>query len=423
MDVKDFVDKVKVYLKAGDGGNGCASFRREKYVPFGGPDGGNGGDGGSIYIVASKDLNTLTRLALNPHIKAESGEHGKGSNKFGKKANDLFVYVPIGTVVKDIQGNVLCDLIKDGDKFLAAKGGCGGRGNAAFKTSVNKAPSFFEKGEKGEEKTLILELLVIADIGIIGFPNAGKSTFLSRITKATPKIADYPFTTLNPNIGVCFHKGRSIIVADIPGLIEGASEGKGLGDNFLKHISRTKILLHLVDPLGFYNVNPIKSIEIINKELKKYSPELMKKEKIIAINKSDIIQSLKIYEKIKKKYKKDKVFLISAVTGTGINPLLDYILQRIDKIKPDEKKISIVKKVIKMEKGFEIEKYGEKFCVKGLSVEKIVDKTDLNNEEALKRLFNIFRKIGLIKELLKKGIKEGDTVLIGKEEFIWKNYY
>ncbi|MCX7647192.1 MAG: GTPase ObgE [Elusimicrobiales bacterium] len=423
MDIKNFVDEVKIYVKAGDGGNGCVSFRREKYVPFGGPDGGNGGKGGDVYIEASKEFNTLTHLALNPHIKAERGEHGKGSNKYGKNAKDVLIYVPCGTVVKDIKGDIIADMLNHGEKILIAKGGNGGRGNAMFKSSINRAPDFAEKGEKGEEKTILLSLRVIADIGLVGFPNAGKSTLLSRITKATPKIADYPFTTLNPNIGICMYKGKTLIVADIPGLIEGASEGKGLGHEFLKHISRTKLLIHLVDPMGYYDITPEKSIKIIDKELKKYSEEVYSKTKILAVTKSDITGSEEVYKKIKSKFKKNKVFLISSVTGKGINEMLDYVISAISKIKSDYHKPAEENNLIKVDRGFEIVKKEGIFFVYGLEIEKMVNKTDINNETAMKRLFNIFKKIGLIKQLLKKGIKEGDSVIIGKTEFVWKNEF
>lgn len=421
MEIKNFIDEVKIYIKAGDGGNGAASFRREKYVPFGGPDGGNGGKGGDVYIEASKDFNTLTHLALNPHIRAERGEHGKGSNKYGKKAKDTVIYVPCGTVVQDINGKIIADMINHGDRILIAKGGAGGRGNAMFKTSTNRAPDFAEKGERGEEKTILLSLRVIADIGLIGFPNAGKSTLLSRITNATPQIADYPFTTLNPNIGVCFHKGKTLVVADIPGLIEGASEGKGLGHEFLKHISRTKLLIHLIDPSGFYDIKPLDSVNIIAKELKKYSTDVYLKERILAVNKSDITGAEEVYKKIKSKFKKNRVFLISAVTGKGINEMLDYVISKIDKIKVKYEKIEINPDILKVNKGFEIVKKNDSFYVYGESIEKLVYRTDINNETAVKRLLNILKKIGLIKQLLKSGIKEGDTVVIGGTEFIWEN--
>lgn len=421
---KEFLDKIKLYLKAGDGGNGCVSFRREKFVPLGGPDGGNGGKGGDIYIVASKDINNFIHLSFKPHIRAEDGEDGKGSNMDGKSANDTFIYVPCGTVVKDENENFICELLKDGEKFLIAKGGRGGRGNSSFKSSVNQAPDFREMGEKGEEKTIILELKLIADVGLVGFPNAGKSTFLSRVTKATPKIADYPFTTLSPNIGVCFYKGKSFIIADIPGLIEGASKGKGLGHEFLRHISRTKILLHLVDPYGFYDIDPLNGIKIIENELKEYSTTLSKKKKIIVINKADLTGSDEVYLKIKKKYKNRKVFLVSSVTGQGIQELLDYLVSIIDKISLEDEKENLNErkvKVIKVEKAFSVEKKNGKFYIYGKKIENLCARTDTSNENALRRFFNILKKIGVVKELFKNGIKDGDTVVIGNFEFEWKD--
>lgn len=428
MDIKEFVDEVKVFLKAGDGGNGCVSFRREKYVPFGGPDGGNGGSGGNIYFVASKDINTLTHLALKPHLRAENGEHGKGNNKYGRKAEDLIIYVPCGTVIKNLDGEILADLVNDGDRFLAARGGKGGRGNATFKSSINQAPDYAEKGEKGEERVYKLELSLIADVGLVGFPNAGKSSFLSRVTKASPKIADYPFTTLNPNIGVCLYKNNSFVIADIPGLIEGANKGKGLGDKFLKHILRTRILLHIIDPMGYYDIDPLKGIGILKKELEGYSKKLVKKERILVVNKADLPVAEEVYRKIKNKYKKHKVFLISAVTGYGVEKLLDYLINKIAEIKKRESEQTVDKKsevkVIKVEKGYEITKVSEdKYIVRGQSVERLVGITDLDNKNAVRRLFNIFKKIGLIKSLKKHGIKENDTVIIGDAEFIWKTYY
>ncbi len=421
--LKDFVDVVKIYVKAGNGGDGCVSFRREKYVPKGGPDGGDGGKGGDVVIVASKSYNTLTHLAFHPHIKAEDGKSGSSGNKKGRDGDDCFVYVPPGTVIKDAAGNVIADLTRDGDKIVVAKGGRGGRGNTAFKSSTNQTPLIRELGEQGEKKTLILELMLIADVGLVGFPNAGKSTFLSRVTSAKPKIADYPFTTLKPNLGICIHKNVSFVIADIPGLIEGAWQGKGLGHEFLRHIERTKILLHLVDPTGYYDIDPLSSIKIIENELKNYSEKLIKKPRIIAINKSDLPNAEEVFKKVKKKYKKD-IFLISAVAGSGINELLDFIIKKLSeryedndyKYKKEEKV-----KVVKVERGFEIEQKDGVFYVKGRTVERVVGMTDKENEESIKRMYKILSKIGVIKELKKRGIKEKDTVIIGGFEFEWKN--
>ncbi|MCX7905547.1 MAG: GTPase ObgE [Elusimicrobiales bacterium] len=422
--IKDFIDKVWVYVKAGDGGNGCVSFRREKYVPKGGPDGGDGGDGGNVIIKASRSYNTLTHLSYSPHIKAENGENGGSGNKKGRKGKDTIIMVPCGTIIKDEKGNIICDLIDDGAEVLVASGGKGGRGNASFKSSVNQAPVIRELGEKGEEKKLVLELLLIADVGLVGFPNAGKSTFLSRVTSAKPKIADYPFTTLKPNLGICRHKEKYFVIADIPGLIEGASKGKGLGHEFLRHIERTKILLHLVDPNGYFGIDPLLSIRIIENELKNYSTKLLKKPKIIAVNKADIgYIAFDFFKKIKNEYKKD-VFLISSVTGEGIDNLLDriiFLLSDVDSKHSLEINLGEKVKTIKVEKSFKVEKKNNIFYISGKSVEKIASMTDMENEEAVKRMYKILKRIGVVKELKKNGIKNGDTVIISKFEFVWND--
>ena len=421
VNLSDFIDKVKIYVKAGDGGDGCVSFRREKYVPKGGPDGGDGGDGGDVIIKASRSYNTLTHLAYHPHIRAENGKSGGSGNKKGKDGDDAVVYVPCGTVIKDVGGEVIADLVDDGSSIVVAKGGLGGRGNAFFKSSINRSPTIKERGERGEERTLFLELLLIADVGLVGFPNAGKSTFLSRVTSARPKIADYPFTTVKPNLGVCIHKETTFVVADIPGLIEGASDGKGLGHEFLKHIERTRILLHLVDPLGYYGIDPISSIGIIERELEKYSPKLIKKPRIIAINKSDIGDFKSIAYEVKKKYGKD-VFLISSVTGEGVNDLLDHIVRILSKVKqqsPKEESEIPKERVVKLEKGFNVEKKDSVFYVTGKAIEKIINRVDLKNDESVKRMYLMFKKIGLVRELKRKGIKNGDTVVICGNEFNW----
>jgi GTP-binding protein len=419
----EFVDFAKIYVKAGDGGNGCVSFRREKYIPFGGPDGGNGGKGGDIYIIAKSDINTLTHIANHPHVRAKSGEHGKGSNLYGRKGEDEIIYVPCGTIIKE--GNlILADLKKPGDSFLAAKGGKGGRGNLAFKTHKNTAPKFCEMGQKGEEKILTLELSLLADVGLAGFPNAGKSTLLSKTTLARPKIADYPFTTLSPNLGVVKHKMNTFLMADIPGLIENAHEGKGLGHLFLKHIMRTKIIIHLIDPMGFSQIDPIKGISIIENELKRFSKIFDTKEIILAVNKADLPEAEKIYKKIKNKYKKRKVFLISSITGNGIDKLFDYIIERLPKIPNQDiyEKNEIKDDNILIKKGFFIEKISENtFKITGKEVEDLAYMTNFEHEEGVKRMINIFKKIGLIKALKNYGIKEGDLVKIVNKEFEWQD--
>ncbi|MCX7641107.1 MAG: GTPase ObgE [Elusimicrobiales bacterium] len=422
--IKNFIDIVNIYVKAGDGGNGCVSFRREKYVPKGGPDGGDGGNGGNVIIKASKSYNTLTHLAYHPHIKAENGGNGGSGNKKGKNGSDINIIVPCGTVIKDENGNVIADLVEDGREVCIAVGGRGGRGNASFKSSINQAPAIRELGEKGEEKKLTLELLLIADVGLVGFPNAGKSTFLSRVTSARPKIADYPFTTLKPNLGICRHKEKYFVIADIPGLIEGASKGKGLGHEFLRHIERTKILLHLVDPHGYFGIDPLSSIKIIEEELKNYSTKLLKKPRIIVVNKADVgFVAFDFFKKIKNRYKKD-VFLISSVTGEGIDNLLDriiFLLSDIDSKQSLEINQTENVKKIKIERGFKVEKKNSIFYISGKSVDKIINMTDTENEEAIKRMYKILKRIGVVKELKKNGIKNGDTIIISKFEFVWND--
>ncbi len=324
-----FVDEAEIFVKAGDGGNGCISFRREKFIPKGGPDGGDGGDGGNVIFRASQNLNTLLDFRYKKKYLAEDGKPGQGKNKHGKSGNDLIIPIPVGTVIKDIDKNiVIADLIKDGDEALVARGGMGGRGNAHFATPVRQTPRFAEKGTAGEVKHIRLELKLLADVGIIGFPNAGKSTLLSVISAAKPKIADYPFTTLVPNLGVVkFQDFKSFVVADIPGLIEGAHKGEGLGHSFLKHIERTKLLVHLVDLSYLGHKRPLKGFDIINNELKMFNEELAKRPQIVVIGKmdmNDVRKRSKRYENYftKKGY---KVFKISSATREGLGDLLFYI--------------------------------------------------------------------------------------------------
>jgi GTP-binding protein len=333
-----FVDQVKIYVKAGDGGNGCMSFRREKFVARGGPDGGDGGDGGSIFLEADENLVTLLDLRYRPHIVAQRGRHGKGKNATGKAGEDVIVRVPLGTVVSDDQG-VIADLVKAGQRALVARGGKGGRGNQHFATPTNRAPRRHEPGAPGEEKTLILELKLIADVGIIGLPNVGKSTLLSRLTAATPKIAPYPFTTIHPNLGVQqTAEGEIITFADIPGLIEGASRGAGLGDRFLRHIERTKLLVHLIgaDEQAFSPDDLLYEYHLVREELRAYSALLPQKPSILALNKIDLLPkpAKKTLEGIKAAFKKEKMSLIpiSAQEGTGLDALLKRILAELRRI-------------------------------------------------------------------------------------------
>ncbi len=328
-----FVDEIKIKVKAGDGGRGCISFRREKFIPKGGPDGGNGGDGGDVIFVATTSYNTLSHLRGKKLIKAKRGEHGRGKDQYGKKGEDAIVYVPVGTIVKDLKtGEVIADLIEDGMKVVVAKGGKGGRGNKCFVSPTNRAPYYAEEGKPGEEKELLLELKLIADVGLIGYPNAGKSTLISVISNAKPKIADYPFTTLTPNLGVVdYNEKFSFVVADIPGLIEGASKGKGLGLQFLKHIERTKIFVHLLDSTILDADKILQRYHSIRNELKNYNPELLNKKEIVVITKIDAIpeDALKqIISKIKEEIKRDPI-PISSVAKKGLDKLISKIYENL----------------------------------------------------------------------------------------------
>jgi len=332
-----FLDKAKIYVKAGDGGNGCIAFRREKFVRFGGPSGGDGGKGGDVILQADKRLTTLMDFKYKKHFKAERGQHGSGNNKHGKNGKDLIIKVPVGTVVKDSEtGEIIADLTEDGQKVIVAKGGRGGRGNSAFKTSTRQAPDFAEEGKKGEERWIELELKLLADIGIIGFPNAGKSTLISTLSSAKPKIADYPFTTLTPVLGVLqLDYGKSVVLADIPGLIEGASKGQGLGHEFLRHIERTKALIHMIDISDFREKNPIEAFNIINNELKEYSPKLLEKPQIVVGNKIDILSDKSLIKELKDYFnKKGYPFVpISLATKEGIDELKNEIKKVYEEIK------------------------------------------------------------------------------------------
>lgn len=330
-----FVDRIKIYAQAGDGGNGCVSFRREKYVPRGGPNGGNGGKGGDIVIMASHDLYTLLDQKYHQHYIAGRGAHGEGKNRHGRDGKDIIVKVPVGTMVYDFEsGTLLADLIRDGEHVTVALGGRGGLGNAAFATSVNRAPKYAQPGAKGEARWLLLELKLLADVGIIGLPNAGKSTLISSVSAARPKIADYPFTTLSPNLGVVsYGRYKGFVMADIPGLIEGAHEGKGLGFQFLRHVERTSILLHLVDISDGATVPPVEALETVTKELGLYSPFLLEKPQVVAGTKIDAMTG---EDKLKTllrhcRAKRLKFFPISAVTGDGVKELIRYLGREVEK--------------------------------------------------------------------------------------------
>jgi GTP-binding protein len=424
-DRHNFIDTAKVYLRAGKGGNGCASFRREKFVPYGGPNGGNGGKGGDIYFEATPNITTLHEIAGHPHIRAGEGGPGQSQNMSGLNGEDILVYVPLGTIIR-LDGRVAADLKRPGERFLAARGGRGGRGNTAFKTKFNTAPKISENGEPGQEYPADLELSVLADVGLVGFPNAGKSTLLSVISAARPKIAAYPFTTLSPHLGIVSHKGVSFATADIPGLIEGAHEGKGLGDMFLKHILRTRLLVHLVDPAGFDKFSPEESIKVIAKELKTFHPELAKKKRIIAVSKADLPGAKKLRDALAKKYGSGRVSLISAATGFGVRGLLDDIIGLLPGIKepavykpePKPGNAALCHKPVK--EGFKIATGADGLLEAGSeSLTTIIAMTNFNQPDSVNRLRRIFSLIGLDKALKKAGALPGDQVRIAGKNFEW----
>jgi len=324
-----FIDEVKIFASAGDGGSGCVSFRREKFIPLGGPNGGDGGKGGDLIIEVSPRLSTLYDLRLHPHQRAQRGKNGMGSDRHGAGGEDLIMQVPLGTIIKDAEtGEVIVDLTEPGQRIVFLKGGRGGQGNARFATSTNKAPKFAQPGEPGEERVIRLELKLMADVGLLGFPSVGKSSFITKVSAARPKIADYPFTTLKPHLGVVAYKNyRTFVMADIPGIIEGAHDGAGLGHRFLRHVERTRILLHLLDPCRTHDSNPLNDYETLNRELALFNPELSEKPQIIVINKIDLPDVQALLPEIAPYFEQLglKVFPVSAATGEGIPALLDEI--------------------------------------------------------------------------------------------------
>ena len=426
-----FIDEARIWVKAGDGGNGAATFRREKYVPDGGPDGGDGGRGGHIIFRVDPGLNTLQEFRKRRRFRAENGEHGKSSNRAGRNGKDCIIEVPLGTLVKEmVEGEdsprVLADLTHELQEVVVARGGRGGRGNARFKSSVRQAPRFAELGEPGEERQLELELKVLADVGIIGFPNAGKSTFLSHVSAARPKIADYPFTTLTPQLGVVSHRETSWVMADIPGLIEGAHQGVGLGDAFLRHIERTRLLLHLVDVSPSSDRDPVEAVQVINRELAAYSLELAKKPQIVAANKIDLLpedEKPTLLAPLKKWCEENDVafFAISAVSGQGIAALLDEMADRLSTLPEQAESPSITaEKVYRAEEpeAIRVEQLeDDTYRVSGKRVERLVAMTNLENEEAIRYLHRRLVRLGVMEELEKRGIMPGDTVRIGEMEF------
>ncbi len=418
-----FIDKVKIKVISGAGGNGMVAWRREKYVDKGGPAGGDGGKGGDIYLVADEAISTLLDFKYKSVFKAVSGENGKIKNQMGKCGEDLFIHVPLGTIVKDLKnGKIIADFTKTGQKAMVAKGGRGGRGNARFSTSIMRAPQFCEPGEPAIERELELELKLIADVGLLGLPNAGKSTFISVVSAAKPKIADYPFTTLVPNLGVVKKPdGDGFVIADIPGLIEGASEGVGLGYEFLRHVERTRFLIHLVD---LTLENPIENYLKINEELQKYGGRLADIYQIVVLNKIDVVSD-KIVEQYKKEFQKynNDIFAISAVTGQNIDELMNFVYKKVDEIPHPEFEVEVDEDLEALnndDSEYEILKVDKNtFLVKGGKVGRLASVTDVRNTRQVIRLQNILTNMGVFADLKAKGAQDGDTIIVSHIEFIY----
>jgi len=417
-----FIDEVVMEVEAGRGGDGCMAFLREKYVPMGGPNGGNGGKGADIIFKADEGLKTLIDLRYLKNVKGQSGLNGEGKNKNGKYAEDKIIKVPVGTTIKDFDTNlVIADLTKHSEEVIVAYGGKGGRGNVTLATRSNPCPSFAERGEPGEIRKIKVELRMLADVGLVGLPSVGKSTLLSMITNANPKIAAYHFTTLSPNLGVVSTKYDSFVMADLPGLIEGAAEGSGLGHKFLKHIERTKIIAHIIDMSASEGRDPYEDYKIIRKELENFSPKLLNKKEVIIANKMDIEGSHENLEKFKKQVNKE-VYEISAINNqnldTIINVLSDLVKNTEEEILYDEEvQEKHVLYKFKKEKPFTIIKEGNTFIIKGEKVEKIFKMINFNTEEAISRFAKKLRNMGVDEELEKKGVQEGDIIKILDYEF------
>ncbi len=425
-----FTDKAKIYIKAGNGGNGAIAFHREKYVAAGGPDGGDGGKGGNVIFRVDPGLSTLMDFRYKRKYAAQNGTDGAGKRCNGKNGEDIIISVPQGTIVRDAESNrILADLSVISEDVILAKGGNGGWGNAHFATPTRQTPNFAKNGQKGIEREIILELKLLADVGLVGFPNVGKSTLLSRTTKADPKIANYHFTTLEPNLGVVeIAEHMNFVLADIPGIIEGASEGVGLGHDFLRHIERTRLLIHVVDVSSIEGRNPMDDFKIINEELSKYNMELEERPQLVAANKTDIIQDPEIYEEFKKEMEKQgyPLFEISAATGKGVNELMKTAFSELQKLPPiqiyePEMDIDEGFFVDTTEKGFEISMDEGVFVVSGSWIEAVGGSVNFSDEESLQYFQRALKNRGVIDALADAGIQEGDTVRIGDLEFdfVW----
>ncbi len=419
-----FVDEVEIHVRGGDGGNGCVSFHREKYRPLGGPDGGDGGRGGSVVLRASESVNTLVEYTRKRHFRAGRGGNGSGNKCRGADGRDLVLNVPVGTQVRDAQGQLLADLHRPGQEVVVAKGGRGGRGNASFATPARRAPDFAEKGEKGEERWVRLELKLLADVGVIGLPNAGKSTLISRVSAARPRIADYPFTTLEPALGtVRLDEERSFVMADLPGLIEGAHLGKGLGLRFLRHIERTAVLLHLVDISQAAMASPSRALEVVTEELYSYSPRLLERKQLLAANKMDVVHPPYLEEARREAERRGwDFFPISAVSGEGLSPLLWRLGEMVEEVRRERGYAESEEEVVfsydpSREQAFRVMREEAGYRVVGERVERLVSRLDLSKPQALAYVQARLRRMGIEEELVRQGAKEGDAVIIGDYVF------
>ncbi|MCD8239293.1 MAG: GTPase ObgE [Clostridiales bacterium] len=420
-----FVDRVKIHIKGGKGGNGCVSFYRAKYITHGGPDGGDGGKGGDVVFVADSGANTLMDFRYKRIFKAENGCDGEKRNRSGADGADVVIKVPAGTIIREANSNkVMADLTKPGEKKIIIKGGRGGRGNQHFATPTRQAPRYCEAGKESKEYDVVLELKLLADVGLVGLPSAGKSTILKMATNANPKIAAYHFTTLSPNLGVVRQYGRDFVLADIPGLIEGASEGVGLGHDFLRHVERTKVFIHVVDAAALEGTDPVENVRLINEELRKYKEELLDRPMIIAANKMDLPGSQENFERLKETFEAEgmKVFPVSAAMNQGIGEILDecgkvledfpddiVFAEEYDEFIDDVSEDMSVFTVTEVEKGY--------FLVEGAGVERMIGYTNIENEQGFAFFQKYIREKGIVDALKEKGIKDGDTVRIYDLEF------
>lgn len=419
-----FIDTAKITIKSGKGGDGAISFRREKYIPNGGPDGGDGGKGGDIIFASDPNMTTLLDFTYSRKYVSENGINGSGSKCYGKDGAKLIIKIPLGTILRDqVTGKIMADLSIPGETYVVAKGGKGGKGNVKFTTPTRQAPNFAEPGMPGEERIILLELKLLADVGLLGFPNVGKSTLLSKVTKASPKIANYHFTTLKPNLGVVNIKNLpGFVIADIPGIIEGASEGIGLGLRFLKHIERTRVLIHIVDISGIEGRDPYEDFLKINEELKRYSVKLTDRPQIIAANKSDLLYDDDKFLEFKEKVNKlgfNRVYKISAASQDGIIELMKAATQLLSTIPVTQLEISEEERFVPEEKRFtfNVEKNNGEFIVTGTFVDRLLQSVNVNDPDELRYFYKVLKNKGVVEELMQMGIKDGDTVKLNNFQF------